>query len=333
MLTLTRPFTCGHEMTFVACACCGQAEGYEAIWDIPDNLWFPHCYFHLVRCEHCGFIYLNPQPDDREMTKHYPGFHYASVQFPQALPPAYSWRFSQIERRQKKGRLLEVGCGEGFFLTFALQRGWEGYGLDTSPEAIQAAKKRLSDRVAASTLLDASYQSDSFDVVSLFEVLEHLPDLMGHLREIRRVLKPGGWVCLSVPNFASLERRIFGKWWVGLDAPRHLQQFTPKSLRFVLEAAEFEVVELRSVNADNIQISKRAITYCQESLRYWLRSLGLYPEHVPPTAEQFSEEKTEKRPFLKRGIRVLEWIVFYPLCAFARSIDRENTLWAVARKS
>ena len=319
-------------MTFVACACCDEAEQYRTIWEIPDHLWFPHCYFHLVRCNHCGFIYLNPQPDEREMAKHYPGFHYAYVRVPQTLPAAFQWRFDQIERRQNKGRLLDVGCGEGFFLAFALQRGWEGYGLDTSPEAIQAAKQQLSGRVSASSLLHASYESNFFDVVSLFEVLEHLPDLMGHLQEIRRVLKSGGWLCLSVPNFASLERKIFGRWWVGLDAPRHLQQFTPRSLRSVLEAAGLEVVELRSVNADKIQMSKRGITYCQESLRYRLRSLGLYPQHVPQTAEEFSGEKTEKAAFWKKGIRALEWIVFYPLCSFARSIDRENTLWAVARK-
>lgn len=320
-------------MDYVPCPACGQSKPTSPLWRVPDRLWFPDHNFNLVRCNQCQFVYLNPRPDDIEMKKHYPDFFYSYAEFPDGMPPAFLWRLRQIESRKKDGKLLDVGCGDGFFLVFSLQRGWDVYGLDTCPGAVQAAKEKLGERVSLNTLKRASYASDFFDVVSLFEVLEHLPNPMDHLLEIRRILQPGGWVCLSVPNFASLERWVFGKWWVGLDAPRHLQQFTPESLQSFLERAGFDVVDLKSVSANKIQTGKRAITYCQESVRYFLRDLCLYPAKIVPTAEYFSREKNQGPVVWKRAIHLVESMVFHPLCLFARFLDRENTLWAWGRKS
>ncbi len=319
-------------MEFVPCPSCGQSAGNNLLWEIPDRLWFPDHYFHLVRCDRCRFIYLNPRPDGKEMEQHYPDFFYTNAEFPNVMPSAFLWRMRQIEQRQQGGRLLDVGCGDGFFLTFALQRGWDVSGLDNSPGAIQVAREKLGDRVSLGTLLEASYSSDSFDVVSLFEVLEHLPNPMDHLWEIHRILKPGGWVYVSVPNFASLERLVFRRWWVGLDAPRHLQQFTPKSLHFFLKESGFDAVDVRSINADKIQMKKHAITYCQESFRYILRDFGLYPQKIVPTAEEIPAMENEQPAAWKVGIHWLEWMVFYPFCLLARSLDKDNTLWAWGRK-
>lgn len=320
-------------MEFVPCPSCGESDGYNPLWKVPDHLWFPDRYFQLVRCHRCRFVYLNPRPDDKEMQDHYPDFAHASALLPMTMPPAFLWRIQQIESRKKEGKLLDVGCGNGLFLAFAVERGWDGYGLDNSPGAIRVAQNRLGDRIRLTTLLEASYPSDSFDIISLFEVLEHLPDFTDHLREIHRILKPGGWLCVSVPNFASLERWIFGKWWVGLDAPRHLQQFTPASLHFFLKESGFDEVAVRSINADKIQMKKHAITYCQESLRYLLRDLGLYPPRIPPTAEEFPAMENEQPAAWKKGIHALERMVFYPFCLLARCLDKENTLWALGRKS
>ena len=320
-------------MRSVPCPRCGRARQARLLWIVPDRLWFPELSFRLVRCQACRFVYLNPRPDEDEMARHYPDFTHSGSRPPEGTPDAFRWRLGQIERRKRGGRLLDVGCGDGRFLAVALQRGWDAYGLDTSPGAIGSARRELGDRVVLTTLLKASYPAEHFDVVSLFEVLEHLPDVLGHLREIRRILKPEGLVCLSVPNFASLERGVFRRWWAGLDAPRHLQQFTSESLRFFLETSGFAVLELRSVNADRIQARKRAITYCQDSLRFFLRDLGLYPRLIPPTAADLATGEPPDPPLWKKAVHWLEWAAFYPVCLLARWLDRDNTLWAWGQKS
>jgi len=299
-----------------------------------DQLRFPNRCFLLVACTRCGFVYLNPRPDDYELREYYPGAHYRASSLPDTLPDAYRWRFSQIEQWAAMGKLLDVGCGEGYFLTFARQRGWDPYGVDTSPEAIEAARKWLGDRVSCQTLQEAAYPSETFDVVTLFEVVEHLPDPVAHLQEVWRILKPGGWIFLSAPNFASVERRLFRQWWVGLDAPRHLQQFTPGTLRAALQAAHLTVHELRSVNADRIQKSKRRITYCQDSLRYCLRAVGLYPDRTGRIgASVTTADESPPLPPWTAAIHALEWTLFAPVCMLAGWLDRENSLWAVGRKA
>jgi len=320
-------------MKLVACPRCAEAGSDRLLWEIPDRLWFPDCAFRLVRCGRCRFVYLNPRPDEIEIERHYPVDAYHAGGFPERLPPAFAWRLREIESRRRGGRLLDVGCGNGFFLAFAQERGWDVHGVDTAPGGIREARKRLGDRVTLATLREAAYPPEYFDVVSLFEVFEHLPDPIDHLREIRRILKPGGGVCLSVPNFASLERLAFGKWWVGLDAPRHFQQFTPESLRACLEPAGFEVGELRSINADKIQVGKRPITYCQESLRFFLRDLGLYPRQVSPLPSEPPAPAPRPAPAWKRALHGLEWALFSPFCLLARALDRDNTLWAWGRKA
>ena len=319
-------------MISVACPCCGTSGRERLLWVLPDRLWFPESEFHLVRCEGCRFVFLNPRPDGAEIERFYPSQGYELPRIPDSTPPAFRWRLAQIEARQRGGRLLDVGCGNGLLLTYALARGWDAYGIDTSPGGVETVRSRLGDRVTLTTLLEAGYPHASFDVVTLFEVLEHVPDPIDHLREIHRILKPRGRVCLSVPNFASLERWIFRKWWAGLDAPRHFQQFTPRSLRRCLERAGLEVMELKSINADKIQMGKRAITYCQESLRFFLRDLGLYPRRTASPDEALAAASPGQSPAWKRALHGLEWVTFSPLVLLARALDWENTLWACGGK-
>jgi 2-polyprenyl-3-methyl-5-hydroxy-6-metoxy-1,4-benzoquinol methylase len=146
------------------------------------------------------------------------------------------------------GRLLDVGCGTGNFLAQMRERGaWKVFGLDVNQKAVRYARQRLQIEAFCGTLTDAQYPSAFFDVVTLWNVLEHLHSPIRTLEEVRRVLRPGGALILSVPNSRSMDARLFGPHWIGLDPPRHLYTFDQRTLRLLLAQAGFRILEVGHV--------------------------------------------------------------------------------------
>jgi SAM-dependent methyltransferase len=143
-------------------------------------------------------------------------------------------------RVARPGRILDAGCGDGYFLYQARRQGWDVLGLEVNPAAVASAQKaglpvRLGD--LSSTDLEAG----AFDFVRLWHVLEHVPDPVLTLRQARRLLAPQGRLIVGVPDFASPLRRLFGPRWSGLQLPYHLHHFDSVTLRATLEAAGYRV--------------------------------------------------------------------------------------------
>lgn len=142
------------------------------------------------------------------------------------------------------GNLLDIGCGGGSYLYRLKQWGWNVYGVE--PGAAGAAQARsLGLNVYQGEIEEAGFPDSSFDVVRLSHVLEHLTDPHGTMREIRRILKPDGMVYVTVPNARSLNFWLFGENWYGLDAPRHVISYSPKTLRFLCDATGLEIIRMR----------------------------------------------------------------------------------------
>ena len=153
--------------------------------------------------------------------------------------------FARFPRFVRGGRLLEVGCSTGAWLSLCRGLGWKVAGVELNAKAAEFARKRLGIEVFTGELARAKLPDSSFDAVALSHVLEHLPDPLSALREVRRVTKPGGSLYLSVPNLAALEPRVFGRYWDAWEVPRHLYHFTPSTLRRIVERAGFELLDLR----------------------------------------------------------------------------------------
>jgi 2-polyprenyl-3-methyl-5-hydroxy-6-metoxy-1,4-benzoquinol methylase len=152
------------------------------------------------------------------------------------------------------GRVLDVGCGDGGFLHRMHQLGWSATGVDFDPKAIENAQARYGP---ALTLLNtdlsrAHFLDDSFDVITMSHVIEHVPDPVALMVEARRVLKSGGRLVMTTPNVKSFGHGKFRDCWWGLDAPRHLQIFTLAALKQCARKASFAVIEATSsaANAD-----------------------------------------------------------------------------------
>jgi len=234
----------------VPCGVCGGVES-KPLFSCGDPDGISQELFTLVRCSNCGLIFVNPRPAPAEIGHFYFQAYYKKprkyiswcVGFFDALMQSYRRR--RIARSRKSGRLLDVGCGDGAFLAHMSRHGWEGWGVETSPDGVSMAGARPGLRIFDKPLLDCGLPAGHFDAVTLWHSIEHIPNPVAVLREIRRLLNDDGILFLALPNIGGWDFPLFKGRWFHLDIPRHLNQYTPETIAAVLEKAGFEVSRIR----------------------------------------------------------------------------------------
>lgn len=230
----------------------------------------------FLRCENCGLIYQWPPPAVDGFEEHYPEDYdpylderaFRSRLARLSLNYGMARRRGFVERYVRGGRLLDVGCATGEFLAAMARTGrWEVYGLEPSPHASDIARKRYGLSIYEGTLEETRLPESYFDVVTMWDVLEHLPDPLMDLVRLRRALRPGGLLVVRVPNVESLDAKIFGGTWAGWDAPRHLFLFSRGTLDRLFRAAGFRPLAYSCASGAN--------TTFLLSLRFWLVAKGV----------------------------------------------------------
>jgi SAM-dependent methyltransferase len=239
-------------MEEVACDLCGS-NAFEPIMSGPDRVSWLAGRFNLVRCLDCGLLYQNPRPTAEAIVPFYEGEYHPYISAIEDEPSAIRrWRrrFGMQGRcklildRKSPGRLLDVGCGTGIFLDTMRSHGWQVQGVELNAEAAHYSQERLGLDVFAGPLEGASYGEDTFDVITLWDVLEHLPSPRAALDTFRRILKPDGLLVFRMPNAGSLDARLFGPYWAGWDLPRHYFVFDLVSARRLLDQGGFEILDV-----------------------------------------------------------------------------------------
>ncbi len=241
-------------MERVNCDLCG-ADDAEPLLEEKDRLHHIEGTFTLVRCRQCGLMYLNPRPTPEEMVRYYPQEYMPYTPACDHPSPLLRLdrRYGQVKRRRaviaragKPGRILDVGCAAGLFLDEMRRAGWESYGVEINEQAARYGQERLGLNISVGTLREAAFPDRFFNVVTLWNVLEHLHRPQETLTEIARITRPDGWLIVTIPNPDSIEARLFGPCWLGWDAPRHLYIYTQETLGRALERAGFTPVEVAS---------------------------------------------------------------------------------------
>jgi SAM-dependent methyltransferase len=204
--------------------------------------------FRMVRCDTCGLVYLNPRPTPNALLALYADYHTRFGQDETTWDRLMHRVFREVEdllcasvRDPGQKRLLDVGCGFGGFVAAMRRRGWDVEGLDPSPTAVAAARA-MARQVRLGTLGALQNARGKYDAITMFYVLEHLPDPLGALCTVWRLLGPGGILVLRVPHTTPIVRLLapFGAGGSLYDPPFHLYDFSPAVLRVMLERAGFE---------------------------------------------------------------------------------------------
>lgn len=199
----------------------------------------------IVRCRECRLVYANPRLGADELIDRYTGVvDQVYLEERRGRELTFRRHLDHLESQLSidgRKRLLDVGCHIGIFLEEVEARGWDAWGVEPSHWAVSQAKAR-NLQVVQGTLADAAFPSEHFDVVTLFDVIEHLPDPLGELRQIARLVRPGGWICVHTMDVDSLFARVMGERWPWL-MEMHLYYFSRGTLRAMLCRAGFRVVQ------------------------------------------------------------------------------------------
>jgi 2-polyprenyl-3-methyl-5-hydroxy-6-metoxy-1,4-benzoquinol methylase len=204
--------------------------------------------YTIVRCEECGLVFVNPRTVSVESDEYFKDAYLDGMEAEGKMRPEVRVIYDEIldilDRMGTSGRLLDVGCAMGHFAHHASERGWMVRGVEASPYAVEHARRQFGiDAIVTSDIRTAGFAPDSFDAVVLVEVIEHLPDPLGTLAEIHRLLRPGGIVILTTPNFSSFASMVLREEWMAVIPTGHLYYFDGASLGATLHAAGFKTVK------------------------------------------------------------------------------------------
>lgn len=199
-------------------------------------------YNQVVKCKKCGLIYTNPRDDDKEIITTYQELKNPFYLHSRESRIAIFQRYLKIvETYVSHGRILDVGCATGLFLEIAKKSGWEVYGIEPSKWAVSYAQDTLNIRLGI--LEEVEFPREYFDVITLWDVLEHFLDPLFALCKLRQLLRKGGYIFLSMPAIDSIYARIFKRYWRSL-LREHLYYFSSDTIKKILSKSGFEVLNI-----------------------------------------------------------------------------------------
>lgn len=228
--------------------------------------------FEIKQCEVCGFKFTSPQPAVESLGKYYKAEEYVSHSDTTKglVNKMYHWvrshtlvkKLQLVLKYAKRGSILDFGCGTGAFLGVCVRDKWEAYGIEPDADARRIAKEKNGVEATESKEdFDLKYPDKQFDAISLWHVLEHVPDLENWFAFVEKHLKPGGTLFIAVPNCSSYDASKFGEHWAAYDVPRHLWHFTPNDINSLFAKHGYKLIKTLPMVFDAYYVSMLSNKY------------------------------------------------------------------------
>lgn len=231
--------------------------------------------FQIFECLHCGLLFTEPRPTKDKIGEYYKSEEYYSHQENKKgfIPKLYESikainlkaKYKIATKGIKKGKVLDIGCGVGDYLHTMETEGWETIGIEPSEEAKAIAKKRMKAQIYSPEEID-ELKNESFDLITMWHVLEHIDDLKTEIAHLERLLKRGGRVVLALPNYKSYDANYYKEYWAAYDVPRHLNHFCKISIGNIFKNSQLKWIETKRLRWDAYYISFMSEQYKRHSL-------------------------------------------------------------------
>ncbi|RED24909.1 methyltransferase family protein [Flavobacterium cutihirudinis] len=218
--------------------------------------------FDLYHDEDLDMLITSPQPDLENLGRYYESEDYIShtdnkrsvfekaYHFVKSIALKNKLNLINSEQTQK-GKILDIGAGTGDFLLTAKNDGWNVIGVEPSDRAKNIAKQKGISFVEET----ASLENNSFDVITMWHVLEHVPNLELQIQELKRLLKPTGTLIVAVPNFKSFDAIHYGEFWAAFDVPIHFWHFSKKAIQLLFEKVDMKLEKVLPMKFDSFYVS------------------------------------------------------------------------------
>ncbi len=236
-----------------------------------------HEDYTIFKCNDCSFAFTQDIPDEESIGKYYKSEEYVSHSDTKKglffklyhIVRNYMLKSKQktVEKisGKKSGELLDIGTGTGYFINQMKTGGWTVTGIEQDEDARNFGKSNFGLNVFDKDKL-FEFEENSFDVVTMWHVLEHIHRYNEYLTQIKKILKPGGKLIIAVPNYTSYDAKHYQKYWAAYDLPIHLWHFSPNSIKLLLSKYDFNLIKKKGMSFDSFYVSILSEKYKKSSL-------------------------------------------------------------------
>lgn len=228
--------------------------------------------FVIMKCGNCNFQFTNPRPDAENISQFYKSEDYIShtnkgnnpINVIYLLVRKYSTsikiKLINSVTKKPKGKILDYGCGTGYFLHAIQKEGWKVYGVEPDTEARKIAESELGFTLEKN-IKPLVKKAEKFDVITLWHVLEHIHDLNGIINQLKTLLKEKGKLIIAVPNIDSLDNKLYDEDWAAYDVPRHLYHFNKETMKTLILKHGMKIKKTYPMKFDSYYISMLSEKY------------------------------------------------------------------------